>query len=300
MSKTDWIGTSLTEQVNPATAQIDTLDTRAIVAAIAAEDASVPAAVAAVGDAIARLVDVVVERIERGGRLIYVGAGTSGRLAVLDAAECPPTYSTDPGLVVACMAGGQRALTNSVEDVEDSVEAGRAAMSDLNVGPNDVVLGIAASGRTPFVLGAVTEGRARGAFVAGLACTHPSSLAEAVDLMIAPLVGPEVVTGSTRMKAGTAQKLVLNTLSTSVMIRLGKTYGNLMVDLRAVNGKLRRRAVRIVAAACKLDEEAARHLLEAADNETKTAVVMGLADVDAVEARRRLLASGGRVRRALH
>lgn len=275
------------------------LSTREVVAAIAAEDEKVPAAVAAVGDAIARLADVVVERMQRGGRLLYVGAGTSGRLGMLDAAECPPTFSTDPNLVVARIAGGATALVQSVEDVEDNVDAGRAAMAELHVGPEDSILGIAASGRTPFVLGAVAEGRARGAFVAGLACTDPSPLAAAVDLMIAPLVGPEVITGSTRMKAGTAQKLVLNSLSTTVMIRLGKTYGNLMVDLRAVNEKLRHRAIRIVAAAADIDTSAAQKLLDAANNETKTAILMALADIDAPEARRRLAASNGRVRYAL-
>jgi N-acetylmuramic acid 6-phosphate etherase len=295
----DWVAASLTETVNPATSDIDRLSTRAIVAAIAAEDALVVPAVAAVGDAIARLADVVVEGIRRGGRLIYAGAGTSGRLGVLDAAECPPTFSTPPGLVVACIAGGRAALTQGIEAVEDDVEQGRRDMAELAVGPDDVILGIAASGRTPYVLGAVAEGRARGAFVAGLACTHPSALSEAVDLMIAPLVGPEVISGSTRMKAGTAQKLVLNTLSTTVMIRLGKTFGNLMVDLQQANEKLRRRAIGIVATATGLDREPARQLLASAHDEVKTAIVMALAGVDAETARRRLTATAGFVRRAL-
>jgi N-acetylmuramic acid 6-phosphate etherase len=289
----------LTEASNPATAAIDGMDARAIVAAIAAEDAKVAPAVAAVGDEIARLVDVVVERMRRGGRLIYVGAGTSGRLGVLDAAECPPTFSASPEQVVGLIAGGAAALTQSIEEIEDRPEAGRDAIDAIGVGPGDVVLGIAASGRTPYVLGALAEARQRGAFAAGLACTHPSPLAEAAEIMIAPIVGPEVIAGSTRMKAGTAQKLVLNTLSTAVMIRLGKTFGNLMVDVRPVNSKLRHRAVGIVAAATGLAHEQARAVLEAAAHEPKTAIVMVLADVTADEARRRLAASAGHVRAAL-
>jgi N-acetylmuramic acid 6-phosphate etherase len=289
----------ITESINPATAAIDSMSASEIVAAIAAEDAKVALAVAAVGDDIARLVDAATERMRRGGRLIYVGAGTSGRLGVLDASECPPTFSTRPEQVVGVIAGGAPALTRSVEEVEDRPEAGRHDISALDIGPDDVVLGIAASGRTPYVLGAVAEARSRGAFVAGLACTHPSPLGDAVELMIAPIVGPEVIAGSTRMKAGTAQKLVLNTLSTAVMIRLGKTFGNLMVDVRPLNSKLRRRAVSIVATATGLAHDQARIVLEAAGYEPKTAIVMALTSVAADEARRRLAASGGHVRAAL-
>ena len=290
---------SITETINPATTAIDTLTTRDIVALIAAEDARVVPAVAATGDALARLADVVVERIRRGGRLIYIGAGTSGRLGVLDAAECPPTFGTDPGLVVARIAGGPRALTEAVEAVEDDVELGERDITDLQVGARDVVLGIAASGRTPYVLGAIAEARRRGAYVAGLACTHPSVLSSAVDLMIAPLPGPEVITGSTRMKAGTAQKLVLNTLSTTVMIRLGKTFGNLMVDVQPTNEKLRRRAARIVVEVTGVTPDEASGLLEAAGYEVKTAVLMALAELTVEEARKRLAVSGGHIRRAL-
>src|SRR5262245_48828998 len=289
----------ITETINPATHEIDTWPTRAVVAAIAAEDALVAPAVAAVGDAIARLVDVVVERMRRGGRLIYAGAGTSGRLGALDAAECPPTFGTDPAQVVALIAGGPAALTRAIEGAEDSAEQGARDVAELGVGPDDVLLGIAASGRTPYVLGAAAEARRRGAFAAGLACAHPSPLADAVELAIAPIVRPELIAGSTRMKAGTAEKLVLNALSTTVMIRLGKTFGNLMVDLRPTNAKLRRRAARIVATATGLELEAAQRLLDAADGEVKTAIVIELADVDADEARRRLNASAGHVRRAL-
>jgi N-acetylmuramic acid 6-phosphate etherase len=290
---------SVTESINPATRDIDGLPTRAIVAAIAAEDALVAPAVAAVGDAIARLADVVVERMRRGGRLIYAGAGTSGRLGALDAAECPPTFGADPAQVVALIAGGPAALTRAIEGAEDSAEHGARDVAGLGVGPDDVLLGIAASGGTPYVLGAVAEARRRGAFAAGLACTHPSPLANAVELAITPIVGPEVIAGSTRMKAGTAEKLVLNALSSTVMIRLGKTFGNLMVDLRPTNAKLRRRAARIVAAATGLEPDAAQRLLDASGGEVKTAIVMELAGVDADEARRRLLAGEGFVRRAL-
>jgi N-acetylmuramic acid 6-phosphate etherase len=290
---------SITESLNPATAAIDTLSTRMIVAAIHAEDAQVAAAVAAVGDVIAQLIDVAVERMRRGGRLIYVGAGTSGRLGVLDAAECPPTFSTQPGQVIGLIAGGAAALTQAIEGIEDDPARGRADLAAIGVGADDIVLGIAASGRTPYVLGAVAAARARGAFVAGLACTQPSALAQAVDLMIAPIVGPEVIAGSTRMKAGTAQKLVLNTLSTAIMIRLGKTFGNLMVDVQPLNEKLRRRTVQIVMAATGLGLDEARALLASAGGQPKTAIVMALANVDAEEAHHRLRKSGGHVRAAL-
>jgi N-acetylmuramic acid 6-phosphate etherase len=290
---------AVTESVNPATTNIDHLTTREIVAVITAEDAQAPLAVAAEGDAIAQLVDVAVERMRRGGRLIYVGAGTSGRLGVLDAAECPPTFSTAPGQVVGLIAGGAAALTQAIEAIEDKPEEGERDIAAIAVGPDDVVLGIAASGRTPYVLGALAAARQRGAFVAGLACTRPSALSEVVDLMIAPIVGPEVITGSTRMKAGTATKLVLNTLSTTIMIRLGKTFGNLMIDLQPMNAKLRRRAVNIVATVTGLAPDAAQQALEQASYEPKTAIVMVLAQVDPLEARRRLAASGGHVRPAL-
>jgi N-acetylmuramic acid 6-phosphate etherase len=200
---------------------------------------------------------------------------------------------------VALIAGGPAALTRAIEGAEDSAEQGARDVAGLNVGPDDVLLGIAASGRTPYVLGALAEARRRGAFAAGLACTHPSPLADAVELTIAPIVGPEVIAGSTRMKAGTAEKLALNALSTTVMIRLGKTFGNLMIDLRPTNAKLRRRAARIVATATGLELEEAQRLLDTAGGEVKTAIVMELAGVDVEEARRRLMAGEGFVRRAL-
>lgn len=289
----------ITEGINPATTAIDLLPTREVVALIAAEDAQVVPAVAAEGNAIAQLVDVIAERMERGGRLIYIGAGTSGRLGVLDASECPPTYGISPDRVVGIIAGGPAALVASLEAVEDDAELGQRDIAACNVGANDVVVGIAASGRTPYVLGAIEAARRRGAFVAGLACTKPSPLADAVQIMIAPVVGPEVVSGSTRMKAGTAQKLVLNTLSTTVMIRLGKTFGNLMVDVQPTNEKLRQRAASIVMTATGVDAAEAQRLLEATGYEAKPAIVMALAGVDAAAAQQRLARSKGHVRHAL-
>jgi N-acetylmuramic acid 6-phosphate etherase len=281
------------------TPELDMLSAREIVALIAAEDAGVPPAVAAEGERIAALADLVAERIRRGGRLIYVGAGTSGRLGVLDAAECPPTFGVPPGLVVGVIAGGQRALTAAVEQIEDDPGQGARDLEAEHVGERDVVLGIAASGSTPYVLGALAAARAAGAFCAALTCARPSPLEQAADLTIAPIVGPELVRGSTRMKAGTAQKLVLNTLSTTVMVRLGKTYGHLMVDVQPSNRKLRERARTIVRDLTGLDEAAAAALLEQTGYHVKPAVVMTLGACDLETAQRRLVASGGSLRRAL-
>jgi N-acetylmuramic acid 6-phosphate etherase len=275
--------TPLTELRNPATLHIDEVDAREIVRLINAEDAQVAAAVAAVGDEIARLAEASAARMARGGRLIYIGAGTSGRLGVLDASECPPTFSAPPGLVHGIIAGGPAALTSAMENVEDRPEIGAADLAAAEVGANDVVVGLAASGRTPYVLGAMAEARRRGALSACVTCSHPSPLSDAVEIVIAPIVGPEAITGSTRMKAGTAQKLVLNTLSTTVMVLLGKTYSNLMVDMQPLNEKLRHRAVRMVSAATGLSLDEAREMLAAAGHDTKTAIA----------------ASGGRVHGAL-
>lgn len=290
--------TPLTEARNPHTLHIDEASAREVVRLINAEDAQVAGAVAAVGDAIAALAEESAARIRCGGRLIYIGAGTSGRLGVLDASECPPTFSAPPGMLFGVIAGGPDALTRAMEDVEDKPEVGAGDIAALNVGPDDVVVGLAASGRTPYVLGAIAEARARGALSAGVTCSHPSPLGDAVEIVIAPIVGPEVIAGSTRMKAGTAQKLVLNSLSTTVMVLLGKTYSNLMVDMQPLNAKLRRRAVQIVAAATGLPLEDARATLEAA-GQSKTAIVMALAGVDRDEAQRRLAASAGHVREAI-
>ncbi len=289
----------LTEGRNPATIHIDEVSAREVVRLINAEDATVAAAVAKEGDAIALLAEETAERIRRGGRLIYVGAGTSGRLGVLDAAECPPTYGVPPGLVVALLAGGSGAQASAKEGVEDDVELGAADLAALNVNENDVVVGIAASGRTPYVLGAIAEARRRGALSGGVTCSHPSPLSDAVEIVIAPVTGPEAIAGSTRMKAGTAQKLVLNSLSTTVMVLLGKTYSNLMVDMQPLNEKLRRRAIGIVATATGLNLEEARAALEASGGDSKTAIVMTLAGVEREEAQRRLAASAGHVREAI-
>lgn len=294
-----WVASSATEARNPRTGSIDQLPAERVAAMILEEDLAVVPAVAAQASVIGELAGIVADRLRRGGRLIYVGAGTSGRLGALDAAECPPTFGTDPEQIVALIAGGPDALTRSIEGAEDDPALGTADVAAHNVDESDVVVGIAASGRTPYVLGAVSEARRRRAFVAGIACTSPSPLEAAVALMIAPIVGPEVITGSTRMKAGTAQKLVLNTLSTTMMILLGKTYGNLMVDVQPTNEKLRYRAVRIVAMATELDEERAAAALARANDDPKVAIVMCLANVDAETARQRLARSGRRVREAL-
>jgi N-acetylmuramic acid 6-phosphate etherase len=288
-----------TEKVNPLSTQIDCLSPLEIVRLMNAEDAKVSAAVQAEEGQIAAAVAGIAERLRRGGRLIYIGAGTSGRLGVLDASECPPTFSTPPELVVGRIAGGAHALTHAVEEVEDNPDAGRADIAGLDVTAADAVVGITASGRTPYVLGAIAAATERGALTIGLACNAGSKLAEVVQIMIAPVVGPEVIAGSTRLKAGTAQKMVLNMLSTGTMILLGKTFGNLMVDLRATNSKLRQRAIRIVAAATDLDETAAGELLEAANDEAKTAIVAARAGIDPATARERLEAAGGSVRTAL-
>lgn len=289
----------ITETRNPATEAIDRLDTMAMVQLINAEDAGVARAVAAELAAIAAAIDAIAGRMRLGGRLIYIGAGTSGRLGVLDAAECPPTFNVQQGLVVALIAGGRRAITEAVEGAEDDRDAGGRDIAELEVDARDSVVGIAASGYTPYVLGGMAEARQRGALVVSLACSRPSPMAEMADVAIAPVAGPEVITGSTRLKAGTAQKMVLNMLSTGAMIRLGKTYGNLMVDVQPTNVKLRGRAQRIVAEACGIPLEQASDLLAACDGEVKVAIVAHLAGLAPEAARARLAGSGGVVRRAL-
>ena len=290
---------SLTEQVNPFTEDIDMVPTSEIVRLINQEDARVAAAVAVELGNIARAIDAIAERMQHGGRLIYIGAGTSGRLGVLDASECPPTFSTPPELVVALIAGGRRAITESVEGAEDEYSLGAQQVAELHVTYNDSVVGVAASGGTPYVLGGIEEARKCGALTVSVACNRPSKLEEAVDIGIAPLVGPEVIAGSTRLKAGTAQKLVLNMLSTGVMVKLGKTFGNLMVDVQTTNSKLRDRARYIVAQACGIDVERSTQILEACDGEVKAAIVSELAGVPPEQARLLLKKSGGMVRKAL-
>jgi N-acetylmuramic acid 6-phosphate etherase len=289
----------LTEQRNPRSQEIDTRSTREILEIMNDEDARIAAAVRAVLPAVERVVDEVVDRWQRGGRLFYFGAGTSGRLGVLDASECPPTFSSPPELVQGFIAGGDGALRRSVEAAEDKPESGAADVAAAGVAENDVAVGIAASGTTPYVIGAVREAKQRGAFTACIACSPRSPLGAAVDWPIEVAVGPEVVTGSTRLKAGTAQKLILNMLTTASMIRSGKVYGNLMVDLTASNAKLRRRAERIVATVTGLSEAETIPFLEATSYCAKPAILMALTNCTAQEATERLSAAGGFLRQAL-
>jgi N-acetylmuramic acid 6-phosphate etherase len=288
-----------TEARNPASEKIDTLSPLEIVRLMNAEDARVPEAVGREAEPIARAVQIIAERMRAGGRLIYMGAGTSGRLGVLDASECPPTFSTPPELVVGLIAGGYGALTRSIEGAEDHPETGVHDLQNAKLSAADVVVGIATSGRTPYVIGGLEYARQIGAFAIGLACNDGSALAAAADLMITPIVGPEVISGSTRLKAGTATKLVLNMLTTGAMVLLGKTYGNLMVDLKASNTKLILRTRRIVADLTGLSEAEAEQQLARCDGELKTAVVASCRDVSAKEARRLLAAAGGQLRGAL-
>ena len=287
-----------TEQANPHTADLDILPLEEALRRLNDEDQQVAHVVREEIPQIARGVERIESAIRAGGRLVYVGAGTSGRLGCLDASEIPPTYGMPHDKVIGIIAGGDTALRKSIEGAEDSEDAGAAAMAELGIGPNDVVCGIAASGRTPYVLGAMAEGRRRGAATIGVATNRPSEMEEYADVMIAPAVGPEPVSGSTRMKSGTAQKLVLNMLSTMAMVRIGKTYGNLMVDLRATNEKLVRRAQRLIRLVTEVDEAAAAQLFEASGRDTKLAILMGLTGLDADAARAQLDAAGGVLRKA--
>ncbi|HKP76504.1 MAG TPA: N-acetylmuramic acid 6-phosphate etherase [Longimicrobiaceae bacterium] len=290
----------LTEQRNPATTDIDRLSALEIVRVINDEDHRIAPAVASQLEQVARAVEMAEETFRRGGRLIYVGAGTSGRLGVLDASEMPPTYGTDPRMVQGIIAGGEVALTRAVEGAEDSREDGAAAIDAAEVGEKDFVFGIAASGTTPYVHGALTRAKQRGAKAGFLLCTHPEEwMLEVYDVVIAALVGPEVVTGSTRMKAGTATKLVLNTITTGAMIRLGKVYGNLMVDLRATNQKLQDRSERILMETLDLNRREAAHLLEQSGGSVKTAMVMHVRGATRDEATRHLRRAGGRLSEVL-
>ncbi len=283
----------LTEQPNPRSAHIDRLSTLEILTIMNDEDATVAAAVRAALPDIAQAVDMIAERLRDGGRLIYVGAGTSGRLALLDAVECVPTFSTDPGQVQAIIAGGQAALTGAVEGAEDNAEAGRAAIRQLGVTARDTVVGVAASGRTPYVIGALEAAQAAGAATVAIACNAPAPLLDVAQVRIAALVGPEVIAGSTRLKAGTAQKMILNMLSTASMIRLGKVYGNLMVDVQVTNQKLARRARQIVSAVAGVSDAEAGRLLAQTGNQVKPAIVMARRGVTADEARAMLRAAQG-------
>jgi N-acetylmuramic acid 6-phosphate etherase len=288
-----------TEARNPHTSELDRLSTSDLVVALHRENAAVLDAVAAVLPQVAQVVDRVAERLGCGGRLFYVGAGTSGRLGVLDASECPPTFGIEPDRVQGIIAGGPQALTTSIEGAEDSEEVGAQDLRLRGVEARDIVVGIAASGRTPYVVGALDAARAAGAATAAVVNVSGSELSRHADITLAAVTGPEALTGSTRLKAGTAQKLILNLITTAAMVRLGKVYGNLMVDVRATNVKLRDRAARIVMAAAEADRERAEAALRQCDWHCKTAIVMLRLDVNSAEAARRLETAGGWVRAAL-
>jgi N-acetylmuramic acid 6-phosphate etherase len=288
-----------TEKRNPRSAHVDTLSTLEIVDLINGEDRSVPQAVGAQRESIARAIDLIVDRFRAGGRLFYVGAGTSGRLGVLDASECPPTFGVRPTLVQGIIAGGRRALVRSIEGAEDYPEDGARALDKKRVGSGDVVVGLAACGLTPFVRGALQRARQIGAATVCVTCAPEAVKSLPADIIINPVVGPEVITGSTRMKAGTATKLVLNTLTTAAMVKLGKVHGNLMVDLRAVNNKLRDRSVRIVMELTHLSRAQARALLQRAEGRVKPAVVMHCRKVGLPEALAILDACGQSLRQAM-
>ena len=288
-----------TEKRNRASENIDRLSTKQIVDLINAEDALVPAAVARQSKQIAAAIDLIVSRLKEGGRLFYVGAGTSGRLGVLDASECPPTFGVPPSLVQGIIAGGRRALVRSAEGAEDYPEDGAAAIEKKRVRARDVVVGLAACGVTPFVHGALKQARRIGAATIFITCAPEAVEHIPAEIIINPVVGPEVVTGSTRMKAGTATKLVLNTLTTGAMIRLGKVYGNLMVDLKATNEKLRDRSVRIVMEITNLSRPGARRLLARAQGKVKTAIVMHFRRTDLAGALKILDECGQFLRKAI-
>ncbi len=293
------LGHLTTEGRNPASEAIDRMSALEIVRLINGEDARIAAAVGKEAEAIARAIEAIADRLRAGGRLVYLGAGTSGRLGVLDAAECPPTFNAPPGLVVGLIAGGPHAMTQSIEGAEDRPESAVADLESISLTAGDVVVGIATSGRTPYVLGGLAYARARGAYAIGIACNEDASLASHADLAITPIVGPEVISGSTRMKAGTATKMVLNMLSTGAMVLLGKTYGNLMVDLQATNSKLAERSRRIVAALTGRSPDEVDRALTQCHGEVKTAILVLRCSIAPDEARQRLRRHGGRLRRAL-
>ncbi|PKQ73370.1 N-acetylmuramic acid 6-phosphate etherase [Aeromonas sobria] len=287
------LSSMITETRNPASIEIDQLPTLDMLRIINQEDQQVAVAVGQLLPEIAKAVDAIAAAFGKGGRLIYIGAGTSGRLGILDASECPPTYGVSAELVVGLIAGGRKAILQAVENAEDDAELGANDLKNIRFSANDVLVGIAASGRTPYVLGAMRYARSLGATVCSISCNPGSPLTTAADISMVAVVGPEIVTGSSRMKAGTAQKLILNMLSTGAMIRTGKVYGNLMVDVEATNAKLVERQKRIVMEATECDRDTAEQALAAADNHCKTAIVMILANISASEARERLQSRGG-------
>ncbi|MFL6352534.1 MAG: N-acetylmuramic acid 6-phosphate etherase [Bryobacteraceae bacterium] len=288
----------ITEALHPASVALDSLSTPEMLEVISAADREVAPAVALELPAIATAVDGIAERLEKGGRLFYIGAGTSGRLGVLDASECPPTFNTSPELVEGLIAGGDRALRHSVEKAEDDPEQGKHDLRQKQLAARDAVVGIAASGRTPYVLGGLTLARSVGALTIGLSCTSHSEVARAADIAITPITGPEIIAGSTRMRAGTATKLVLNMLSTGVMIRLGHVYRNLMVNVQPTNEKLTDRARRIISAVAGVSYDEASRLLSEA-GAVRTAIVMHKRKLSRSEAETELLAAKGRLRIAL-
>ncbi|ACT14079.1 MULTISPECIES: N-acetylmuramic acid 6-phosphate etherase [Pectobacterium] len=293
------LGKLVSETRNPATMALDQLPTLEMMHAFNQEDRKVPEAIAQVLPAIAEAVDLATASLQAGGRLIYLGAGTSGRLGVLDASECPPTFGVPHGLVIGLIAGGPGALLKAVEGAEDDPALGEADLKALDLTAVDMVIGLAASGRTPYVIGALRYASDVGCRTAAISCNPQSPIAQEAQVAISPVVGPEALTGSTRLKSGTAQKLVLNMISTGVMVKLGKVYQNLMVDVKATNVKLLDRACRIVVEATGAEREKARQALVLADNEVKPAILMLLANIDVAAARERLKQHNGYLREAL-
>ena len=289
----------ITEQRNPNSMQLDSLSAQELVALINREDQQVALAVEKCLPQIASAVEKIVAAFERGGRLVYVGAGTSGRLGVLDASECPPTYGVKPEMVVGLIAGGDHALRHPIEGAEDNVQQGQADLEEIDFSAQDVLVGIAASGRTPYVLGALNYAKQLGATTVSIASNPNSKMAEVADIAIETVVGPEVLTGSSRMKSGTAQKLVLNMLTTASMVLIGKCYQNLMVDVQASNEKLKARALKIVMEATECGNEAAANVLAKANGQVKLAILMQLSGLDALEAQSLLDKSNGKLRQAL-
>ena len=289
----------ITEQRNPNSMQLDSLSAQELVALINREDQQVALAVEKCLPQIASAVEKIVTAFERGGRLVYVGAGTSGRLGVLDASECPPTYGVKPEMVVGLIAGSDHALRHPIEGAEDNVQQGQADLEEIDFSARDVLVGIAASGRTPYVLGALNYAKQLGATTVSIASNPKSKMAEVADIAIETVVGPEVLTGSSRMKSGTAQKLVLNMLTTASMVLIGKCYQNLMVDVQASNEKLKARALKIVMEVTECDNETAANVLAKANGKVKLSILMQLSGLDALEAQSLLDKSNGKLRQAL-
>ncbi|MBP1376535.1 N-acetylmuramic acid 6-phosphate etherase [Yersinia pestis subsp. pestis] len=293
------LGALISESRNPATMELDKLSTLAMLTCINDEDRKVPDAIRLVLPAVAQAVDLAADALKQGGRLIYLGAGTSGRLGVLDASECPPTFGVPHGMVIGLIAGGPGALLKAVEGAEDDIALGMRDLQDLQLTATDMVVGLAASGRTPYVIGALRYARELGCPTAAISCNPDSPIAQEAQVAISPVVGPEALTGSTRMKSGTAQKLVLNMLSTGAMVKLGKVYQNLMVDVKATNVKLVDRACRIVVEATGVSRAEAEHALRQTDFEVKPAILMLLKGVSAEQACQDLRQHHGYLRAAL-